>query len=420
MAWRLAELFVEIGARTGGVNAVLAGIHSRLLGLGAVGRGLSGILHSTTMGLSGIGGALGAGGIAAIGAGAVAAGAGLGKMAFMAAHLDESLSKLEQTFGSASKGVASGVQEMSDKFGIVQTEILNTASDFGQMLQGAGIARQKSAEMSSALVKLAVDLKSFFDLPSLNEALIRLQSGLAGETEAVRRWGINLTEQNIKVKAMAMGLNDGKKEMDQATKTMVRYRIILESTKAAQGDWERSQGRLIGQWELFTGRLTKLATAIGTEVTPVLTGLLTVVNRLLGALSSPGGASAGWWLKLLPKWLQPLAALAASTGAGGAADAKAAREQAQADIDRRIDETNAAFLADQEAAQKMGAKAHEKKGFQGGLEEYIRHVQEAAFGKDKHAAKQTALLQQAAGALTSIDNKLTKPAQPGALGVAIT
>ena len=161
--FRLASLFVEIGAHTGGLTGVLANVHNRLLGMGTVGQKLSGVLHGVSMGFAGLATSLGP-----ISLAIVAIGAAVGtifKVAMAAGHLNEAISKAQQTFGSFSTKVLAAADEMAAKFGIVKTTFIDAASSFGLMLEGAGINRTNATEMSVVLTKLAADAKAFFDVP---------------------------------------------------------------------------------------------------------------------------------------------------------------------------------------------------------------------------------------------------------------
>ena len=411
--FRLAELFVEISARTGTLDAALTGLHSRLLGMGPLGSRLSGAIHSATNAFLGLG-SLGAVALGAIAAGVTAVTFGLAHCAFEVAHLQEAIAKVEQTFGSATPKLLSMADELARRFGVIRKEILDVAASFGLMLQGAGVERELSAGMSVALSRIAVDAASFFDV-QMSEAIMRLQSGLSGEMEAVRRWGINLTESNIKNKAGAMGFQDVN-NLDQGTKTLIRYKLIMEGLTAAQGDAERSQFRLIGQWKVFTGLLSEQANVWGERFIPVITGGLSVLNSFLGiwvrleqAINGAGRALIRW-----------------SAGLLGNDDIFGEKEAAerQRGIDARIARTEADRKKDEEAAQANEAagkagKKHEPKGWSGGLEQWLGRVQEAAWGPAKQAKTQEAQLKEQQAQtklLQSINAKAGMP-RPGDAGL---
>src|SRR6202044_3844112 len=136
---------------TGPLQGALAGVHARLLGMGTVGQGLSGMLGGLTSKIMGLHAAIGTVGIMAGVALAGAVAMGLAHCALEAGHLHEAVAKVEQTFGSASPRILAMADEMATKLGVVKTQLLDIAASFGLMLQGGGMGRELSAEMSGAL-----------------------------------------------------------------------------------------------------------------------------------------------------------------------------------------------------------------------------------------------------------------------------
>ena len=313
--------------------------------------------------------------------------------------------------------------------------------------------------MSETLVRLAADAKSFFDI-SLDEAIQRMSSGLAGETEAVRRWGVNLTEANVHQKAVAMGLAKGKGELDQATKTMVRYQLILEGLKPASGDLERTGGGLVQQWEKFTGQLVNMATTIGTAAVPAFTALLRVVNSLLeylmpsieswanwtaemwkadgplitigrtiGSIVAPAFKFLHWELSMIVStvqtivkgfidwyaWIGKITGITSYFGVEDKADDNKAERQKL--IDERIKASEDQFKADQAAG--AAAKKTDKKPFRGGLEDYAHKIAEAASGNKTDTGKQllATAKQQLAVAQQQLQQQM-KPNQGAAAALA--
>jgi hypothetical protein len=407
MAWRLADLFIQISAPTQGVATALWGLHARLKGLGAVGGVVSNALNNVALTGIKLQGMLGTGGlITVIGLATAAVGAlvfGLGHAAFEAAHLQEAIAKAEQAFGSATPKMLAMADELQYRFGALKKEVLDVAASFGLMLQGAHIGREVSADMSIMLTKMAVDAASYFDV-SMTEAIQRMQSGLSGEMEAVRRWGVNLTETNVKRQAMAQGFQPGPGgEFDQNVKTIIRFKLLMEALAPAAGDAERSQYRLIGSWKTLTGEFNRFAVNIGSIVAPVLAmifqGLifgLRIVNNGLEMLIERAKEFVRW----------------ASFGLISFDDKDAAKRRAE------IDEKRKKIQEDQAKDEEDAAKAQamkDRKGFQGGLEEWAKKIQQGAFGAGKAlrtAEQQLKQQQKTNEILEQLKNKFGPNANP--------
>ena len=160
MSWtgKLAELFVEVFThdRTG---QGLAGIHAKLTEWG--GRAAKVLAIPVSI----VGGA---------------AVAGAAKFLYdatqKASDLGETMSKTKEVFGDSTGKINAFADEMATKFGAVKRTILDAASMFGLVLQGAGMSADASAQLSIQLARLADDASSFYNVP-LDVALEKIRAG---------------------------------------------------------------------------------------------------------------------------------------------------------------------------------------------------------------------------------------------------
>jgi hypothetical protein len=403
MAWKLAELFVEITGSTGPISGALTGLRGQLVGLLGTGRMIGAQLADAIVGPM-----LGIGSLGALaGAGVVGAlGIGLMKAVRASSDLNETVARTEQVFGSATDKVTRGADEMARKFGVSKREFLDASSMFGLIAQGAGIAADRSAEMSVSLARLAADAASFYNTRT-DVALEKIRAGLVGESEPLRAFGVMLSEDAVKAKALALGLARPGQELTNAMKIMARYQLIQDGLAKANGDLERTGGGWANQTRMLSGNLENLSALIGDEVMPVFTGFLTRVNTLLGWTIDHIDQ-----LKAAVGFLLPQLRIAAELWGGGAeADAeRKARDERRKGIDDRNAAMARQIAADEKAAQLA---RHRPKGFQGGLEEFAKDIQKAAFGGAKQdvAKQQLEVAKQQNQALQRIDNKIEPPAK---------
>jgi len=87
--------------------------------------------------------------------------------------------------------------------------------------------------MSIEVAKLTADMASFYNLDH-DEAFTKIQAGLSGETEPLKRLGINMNVANMEAYAMSQGINKAWKEMNQAEQTLLRYNYLLSVTSDSQ------------------------------------------------------------------------------------------------------------------------------------------------------------------------------------------
>ncbi len=218
--------------------------------------------------------ALGVAGV--FGAGAVGAKAAISA----ASDYNESLSKIGAVFGrEQQKQIEQWAKGAASAFGQSSGQAIEAAGTFGNLLTSFGLTADKSAFMSQNLVGLASDLASFNNTDPA-EALDALRSGLTGETEPLKRYGIALDDASLKAKALAMGIADGKSVLTPAQKAQAAYALILERSKNAQGDFARTSGGLANQQRIFAARIEDLKVKIGQALMPALNKLLPVLSSM--------------------------------------------------------------------------------------------------------------------------------------------
>jgi len=223
---------------------------------------------------------------AAIGVAAVFGAGALGaKVAISAASdYNESLSKIGAVFGPKQQNeIEAWAKKASTAFGQSSGQALEAAGTYGNLLTSFGLTKDKSAEMSKSLVGLASDLASFNNT-SPEEALQALQSGLTGETEPLKKYGIAMDDASLKAKAFALGIGDGKKQLDPAAKAQAAYALIMERSKNAQGDFAKTSGGLANQQRIFAARTEDLNVKIGQALLPAMNALLPVLSNLFDKL----------------------------------------------------------------------------------------------------------------------------------------
>jgi hypothetical protein len=382
MAWKLADLFVQITGNTQQISATLSGLKGKLMGFASLGAQVGQqFVAGMSGGLSGLVGSVAAAGAStaavAVAAAALAVG-GLIKATMLASDFNETVAKTEQVFGTMTHVVTDAADEMAHKFGVVKTQFLDAASMFGLIIEGASVASDKAATMSVSLAKLVADASSFYNV-GVDVALEKIRAGLVGEAEPLRAFGVMLSEDAVKAKALAMGLAKPGQELTNQQKIMARYQLIQEGLNKASGDLERTGGGFANQWRMFTGELVNVGTTIGQFVLPVFTALLRQVN----AWFSMFGTGIDW---IHDKWEGFLDFL-------GLGQDKAAKAAELLDIDNRNQAMAQAQKAEEAKAQQA-KHAGDQKGFQGSLEQWAVKIQEGAWGKD-NLAKQGIQLQQA-------------------------
>lgn len=185
-----------------------------------------------------------------------------------ASDLNEEVSKSQVVFGDASAEVLKFGENASSSIGQSNREALSAAGAFGNMFRTIGLSADASADMSIKMVQLASDMASFNN-EDPSDMLDRLRSGLAGEAEPLRRFGVLLSEAAVQQKAVSMGLADANGNISEAAKVQARYALILEQTALQQGDFARTADGLANSQRTLAAVQEDTMARIGSALLPI-------------------------------------------------------------------------------------------------------------------------------------------------------
>jgi hypothetical protein len=248
-----------------------------------------------------------------------------------AADQNEALNVVNVTFGKTAGTVQRFAETAAGSFGISETAALQAAGGFGAMLKSAGLTGDALAAMSTKVVGLAGDLASFKNVAP-EEALEKLRSGLAGEAEPLRQFGVFLSEARVQAEAYKSGIASVGDELTEAQKIQARYQVILADTADAHGDFARTLGEsLPNQIRKLRADFTDLAADVGKALLPIALEAVKVFSNLapvLGVVANhldlvlvtlAGYAAVRWlpgfWTSLAKGIIAVQAALGASLSA---------------------------------------------------------------------------------------------------------
>lgn len=194
-----------------------------------------------------------------------------------ASDLSEAVSKNTVVFGEASESVLAFAKGSATAFGQSRNQALAATGTFGNLFRSIGLGEKQSADLSVSLTGLASDMASFNNVP-VDDALTALRSGLVGETEPLKRFGVNLNEATLKQKALELGLSDGKETLDANAKAQAAYALIMEQTSLAQGDFARTSDGLANQQRIMSAQFENAKAALGQALLPAMTAVISFVN----------------------------------------------------------------------------------------------------------------------------------------------
>jgi signal transduction histidine kinase len=146
------------------------------------------------------------------------------------------------------------------------------------MASSMGLSEQASASMSTSLTALAADMASFYNV-STEVAQTSLQGIFTGETEALKKFGIVMTQTNLEEFAKQNGkVYD---QMSEGEKVMTRYAYVMDATKDAQGDFARTSDGAANSFRVFQESLKELGAAFGEEILPIITPIIRAITAFI-------------------------------------------------------------------------------------------------------------------------------------------
>ena len=295
---KIAEAYVEINAKNSGLLSGLKQAESATrkaaanmkTSLKAVGKGLDSMgsgLSRFGSRITGIGGRMTAAVTLPI--------VGLGAYAVKAAaDVYESEDLFERAFGDMADSARAWSEEFAASVKRSAYPLRQFASTFMLMLSSMGFTQEKAMDMSQTMTQLAYDMQSAFNIPTMEQAFMELRSGLTGETEPLRKYGVVITEAAIKNYAWAKGIAKAGEELTEQEKVLARYGFILESLRQIQNNAADTANSAQNRMRSLQDRFKDLAVRVGNMLLPVLERLITFVNKLLDKWDALSPAMKQW------------------------------------------------------------------------------------------------------------------------------
>lgn len=163
--------------------------------------------------------------------------------------------------------------EVADVMGIDPSEWMRNQGVFMTLAKGFGSTSERANTMSKNLTQLGYDISSFFNI-EVSDAMQKLQSGISGELEPLRRLGYDLSQARLEAVALELGITKSVSAMTQAEKAELRYHAIMTQVTQVQGDMADTLTQPANQLRILKAQVTQLTRAIGSAFIPILIKIL--------------------------------------------------------------------------------------------------------------------------------------------------
>ena len=162
-------------------------------------------------------------------------------------------------------------------------EITQYASQLASVTNSLGQTGETSLAISTSFTKLAGDISSLFNV-DYSTVSKNLQSGLIGQSRALYKYGIDITNATLQTYAYELGLTKAVSEMTQAEKQQLRTIAILDQSKVSWGDLANTINSPSNMIRQLSTNLKEAGMVLGQLFIPMLEHVLPVVNGATIAL----------------------------------------------------------------------------------------------------------------------------------------
>ena len=188
--------------------------------------------------------------------------------------------KSSVVFGEFVGAVRRELEEFGNNVGRATSQLEGMASSVQDTFVPLGFARGEAAKLSVQLTKLAVDTASFNNAQDI-PTMMAFQSALVGNHEAVRRFGIVITETELKAELQRMGIKKNINLVTAQEKVQARLNLIIAGTVDAQGDAIRTAGSFANRTKGLEGALIELNEVAIKPLLPALASLVADLTRVV-------------------------------------------------------------------------------------------------------------------------------------------
>lgn len=231
----------------------------------------------------------------------------------------ESLNLFTVSLGEYAEKAQAYAEIVAEVMGIDPSEWMRNQGVFMTLATGFGVVNDRAYTMSKNLTQLGYDLASFFNI-SYEDAFQKLQSGISGELEPLRRLGYDLSVARLQQEAYTLGIEKNVNAMTQAEKAELRYYAIMTQVTTAQGDMARTLEAPANQLRILRAQVDQAARALGNIFIPVLNAVLPYAIALAKAIRMVADVISGLFGFKLPEIDYSGVNMAVGGAADGAGD----------------------------------------------------------------------------------------------------
>ena len=200
-----------------------------------------------------------------------------------ASDIVETQNVIERTFGNSIDVIENFSKTSLKMYGINELEAKKLTGIYQAMGTSLGEAKDRMSSVSTSLTALAADYASFFNM-DFSKVSDDFTAIFTGQTKAMRKYGIDLTNAQLQSFADERGWDVQVKSLNQYQKAIIRYNYLVSRSKDVVGDFQRTQMSFANQSRVLWQQLTEAVGHFGQIATAMLRPILNILNQLVARI----------------------------------------------------------------------------------------------------------------------------------------
>lgn len=188
---------------------------------------------------------------------------------------------LNTTFGNGAKEIKSYANNLSEVAGLNESGVYKQSVLFGQVANSLGIANESAIEYTKNLTTLSAKLATVYNI-DFEQAAKSLVDAAKGESSTLTTLtGIVVKQESLQNTLMSLGIDRQVSSLNAAEQAMLQYITVARQMASANGVVESSVNSVAWQKQMLAQQVTRLASAFGQVLYPILEKILPILNAIL-------------------------------------------------------------------------------------------------------------------------------------------
>ena len=195
-------------------------------------------------------------------------------MSYQAAKRAEDVNgAFDQTFRAMPEKASAATKAISTEFKRLETDVKDNFTQMQAVMIGLGVDAEQSLAIVDQLQRRSLDMAAFKGGTDA-QAFQAVISGITGETEPLKRFGIVVNETTVKAELLRLGFKGNAQQASEAAKAIARANLILAKSAEMHGQVSREAGNAANKEKEVQAAFVGSAEKLGKNFLPVAVKVL--------------------------------------------------------------------------------------------------------------------------------------------------